>query len=113
MQPPQIWFITKIFHPNVHWSTGELCLDILKTDWTPVWNLKAVLRAIVALLVAPNGDSPLNCDAGNMVRNGDMRAFNSMAKMYTIDCAMEGAKKEEFFMEDSSSDEEDPIKDLF
>jgi peroxin-4 len=25
--------------------------------------------------------SPLNCDAGNMMRGGDMRAFRSMARM--------------------------------
>jgi ubiquitin-protein ligase len=28
--PPTIYFRTKIFHPNVLFSTGEICLDILK-----------------------------------------------------------------------------------
>lgn len=82
---PKIWFKTKCFHPNVHWETGELCLDVLKTEWSPAWSLTAVLRAIIAVLSDPNADSPLNCDAGNLIRNGDMRGFKSMAKMYTIE----------------------------
>ena len=39
------------------------------------------------LLQNPNADSPLNCDAGNAIRAGDMLAFNSMALMYTVEYA--------------------------
>lgn len=35
-------------------------------------------------------DSPLNCDAGNLIRMEDMRGFNSLAKMYTLEYAQEG-----------------------
>ncbi|KAM3573555.1 hypothetical protein VYU27_004465 [Nannochloropsis oceanica] len=68
-------------------ETGEICLDILKKEWSPAWSLQAACRAVMALLAAPDADSPLNCDAGNMVRAGDMRAFNSLAKMYTAEYA--------------------------
>lgn len=34
-QPPKAYFKTKIFHPNVQPSTGEVCVDTLKRDWTP------------------------------------------------------------------------------
>jgi peroxin-4 len=84
---PKVVFKTKIFHPNVHFDSGEICLDVLKSDWCPAWNLEAICRAISALMNSPNADSPLNCDAGNMIRAGDMRAYNSMAKMYTIEYA--------------------------
>mmetsp|Transcript_10964 Transcript_10964/g.45589 ORF Transcript_10964/g.45589 Transcript_10964/m.45589 type:complete len:161 (-) Transcript_10964:212-694(-) len=89
LSPPHIRFVTKIFHPNVHAKTGEICLDILKTAWSPAWTLSSTCRAILLLLSHPEPDSPLNCDAGNLLRNGDNRGFRSMAKMYTNLCAME------------------------
>eukprot|EP00538_Stauroneis_constricta_P012010 CAMPEP_0119562764 /NCGR_PEP_ID=MMETSP1352-20130426/21481_1 /TAXON_ID=265584 /ORGANISM="Stauroneis constricta, Strain CCMP1120" /LENGTH=174 /DNA_ID=CAMNT_0007611235 /DNA_START=31 /DNA_END=552 /DNA_ORIENTATION=- len=86
--PPTITFITKIFHPNVHFRTGDVCLDILKKEWSPAWGIQAACRAILALLSDPDADSPLNCDAGNMIRANDMLAYNSTARMYTFENAM-------------------------
>jgi len=39
-------------------------------------------------MMDPNADSPLNCDAGNLIRNGDVRGFHNMARMYTVDHAI-------------------------
>ena len=51
LAPPKATFVTPVFHPNVLFKTGEICLDILKPDaWTPAWTLQSVCRAIVALL---------------------------------------------------------------
>ncbi|CAM9409535.1 unnamed protein product [Pylaiella littoralis] len=87
MAPPSMHFITKVFHPNVHFHTGEICLNILKKEWSPAWSLQGACRAILALLAHPEADSPLNCDAGNMVRAGDMRAFRSVARLYREELA--------------------------
>ena len=43
--------------------------------------LMQINRDTLQCLLAPNADSPLNCDAGNLMRSGDMRGFNSMARM--------------------------------
>ena len=81
-------FVTKVFHPNVHFRTGDVCLDILKKEWSPAWGVQAACRAILALLSDPDADSPLNCDAGNMIRGGDMLAYNTTARMYAVENAM-------------------------
>eukprot|EP01112_Ceratiomyxa_fruticulosa_P013624 TRINITY_DN3839_c0_g1_i1.p1 TRINITY_DN3839_c0_g1~~TRINITY_DN3839_c0_g1_i1.p1 ORF type:complete len:152 (+),score=29.14 TRINITY_DN3839_c0_g1_i1:136-591(+) len=83
LQPPAVRFVTKVFHPNIHFKTGEICLDILKGAWSAVYTLQAVCRSITALLSHPEPSSPLNCDAGNLLRGGDTKGYNSLAKMYT------------------------------
>lgn len=87
LAPPTITFDTKIFHPNVHFDKGDVCLDILKKEWSPAWGLQAACRAVLALLSDPDADSPLNCDAGNMIRSGDVAAFWTTAEMYTVENA--------------------------
>ena len=88
MVPPTMTFTTKIFHPNVHFATGEICIDILKKAWSPAWSLQSACRAITSILSEPVHDSPLNCDAGNMLRAGDLMAFRSMARMYCHEFAL-------------------------
>ena len=92
LAPPAASFMTKMFHPNVHFTTGEICLDILKTDWTPAWTLLGLCRAIQSLLAHPEASSPLNCDAGNLLRNEDIIAYNAMARYYAVEFAGASAK---------------------
>ena len=56
-----------MFHPNVHFSKGDVCLDILKKEWSPAWGLQAACRAVLALLSDPDAESPLNCDVSIMM----------------------------------------------
>jgi len=88
MSPPKITFITKIFHPNINFDTGEVCLDILKEQWTPAWTLESACLAILDIMNHPNPDSPLNCDAGNLMRAGDLMGYNQLAHMYTLEHAI-------------------------
>lgn len=59
---PTIKFVDAIFHPNVD-QHGNICLDILKDQWSPVMKIKQVLLSLQSLLDDPNNDSPLNATA--------------------------------------------------
>ena len=82
LDPPVVKFITPIFHPNIHFKRGEICLDILKTEWTPAWSIFSLCTAIRLLMANPVPDSPLNTLAGNLLRCGDNVGYQSMASMY-------------------------------
>ncbi|WFD22935.1 E2 ubiquitin-conjugating enzyme [Malassezia equina] len=83
IKPPSMRFRTRIFHPNVHWKTGEICLDVLQAQWSPAWTLHSACTAVLALLDGPAPDSPLNVDAANLLRTGDAVAYRSLCQMYT------------------------------
>ena len=42
---------------------------------------------VIEQLSDPDAESPLNCDAGNMIRGGDQIAFYTTAAMYTVENA--------------------------
>ena len=93
INPPKCNFITKIFHPNIEFNTGEICFELLKDKWTPQWSLESVCVAIFNLLSNPNADSPLNCDAGNLIRHHDYIGYRTMAKMYTVEYSTDFQQK--------------------
>ncbi|XP_023042614.2 ubiquitin-conjugating enzyme E2 T isoform X2 [Piliocolobus tephrosceles] len=64
-EPPQIRFLTPIYHPNID-SAGRICLDVLKLPpkgaWRPSLNIATVLTSIQLLMSEPNPDDPLMAD---------------------------------------------------
>ena len=67
-KPPNMKFTTKLYHPNIS-VDGDICLDILKNNWKPVYTLRTLLLSIMSLLSDPNPESPLNGDAAIMYEN--------------------------------------------
>ena len=58
-------FVTKMFHPNIY-ADGQICLDILQNQWSPIYNVAAILTSIQSLLSDPNPASPANSEASRI-----------------------------------------------
>mmetsp|Transcript_27867 Transcript_27867/g.88572 ORF Transcript_27867/g.88572 Transcript_27867/m.88572 type:complete len:179 (-) Transcript_27867:1178-1714(-) len=77
-EPPRVICNTKIYHPNINLE-GNVCLNILREDWKPVFDINAVIYGLIHLFVEPNADDPLNHDAADLLRN-DPRTFGSAVR---------------------------------
>ncbi|WAQ86301.1 hypothetical protein PtA15_7A27 [Puccinia triticina] len=47
-----------MFHPNVY-ANGELCLNILQNQWSPTYDVAAILKYV----------QPTNAEAANLYRD--------------------------------------------
>ena len=66
-----------MFHPNskpfIFWllsrivyNDGSICLDILQNQWSPIYDISAILTSIQSLLCDPNPKSPANNEASKL-----------------------------------------------
>ncbi|KAK4111963.1 putative ubiquitin protein [Canariomyces notabilis] len=90
LQPPQIAFATPIVHPNVHLQTGEICLDLLKDAWSPVYSVLECVRAIRVLLATPGLESPFNVDVAALLQKGDVLGARGLVELWVDEKRYEG-----------------------
>lgn len=67
-KPPIVRFVTKMFHPNIY-ADGNICLDILQNQWSPMYTPSMLLTSVQSLLCDPNPNSPANSEAANLFEN--------------------------------------------
>ncbi|KAF3796141.1 Ubiquitin-conjugating enzyme E2 2 [Nymphaea thermarum] len=87
-KPPTVRFVSRMFHPNTIdsvpvasavYADGSICLDILQNQWSPIYDVAAILTSIQiplmlnadfsslqSLLCDPNPNSPANSEAARM-----------------------------------------------
>lgn len=77
--PPDIKFITKIYHPNISFDDGVICVSSKSSDWDENRNIINVIYSIYDLLKKPNLDHGLNKEALLLYKN-DYEGFKIKAK---------------------------------
>ncbi|CAA7262490.1 unnamed protein product [Cyclocybe aegerita] len=55
---PKVLFKTRIYHMNIA-ESGNICIDILKHNWSPALSLFKVMLSLSSLLTDPNPKDPL------------------------------------------------------
>lgn len=79
--PPKIRCLNRIYHPNIDLE-GNVCLNILREDWSPVLNLNSILIGLNFLFLEPNPNDPLNKDSANvLVKNKRLFTSNVATSM--------------------------------
>ena len=81
-RPPQFFFISKIFHPNIS-EDGYVYVDILQQMWSPaIANFNLIIYSIQSLLNDPNTDDFINEKAAKLCKE-DRNIYDKTVREYT------------------------------
>lgn len=84
-EPPEVRFLTPIYHLNVCPKTGQVCLPFLTKDsWKPTYTIEHILQALYSLLIKP--------EEGNAFEHSLLNEFHNYRSRYDSQ-ARESASK--------------------
>lgn len=78
---PSCKFLTKVFHPNINFKEGNICVKLLN-NWTNKASICSIIVALYGLLKDPNQNSPLNGNANDLYKR-DKERYVQLAKSFT------------------------------
>ncbi|KAJ3447547.1 ubiquitin-conjugating enzyme e2 h [Anaeramoeba flamelloides] len=114
---PSIGFVNRIYHPNIDFSSGSVCLNVLNQTWTPVYELSNIFETFLPqLLLYPNPNDPLNKEAAKLLQTNP-KEFNKKARRitrryatcYTPSFCKKSTKDHDTEVSDLSEDEESGV----
>lgn len=80
--PPDIKFVTKIYHPNISMKDGTICISSKSTEWEENKSIINVIYSIYDLLYKPSTEHGLNKEALLSYQN-DYENFKKKAIEFT------------------------------
>ncbi|THU93296.1 hypothetical protein K435DRAFT_757570 [Dendrothele bispora CBS 962.96] len=78
---PRVVFKTRIYHMNIS-ERGDICIDILKHNWSPALSLFKVMLSLSSLLTDPNPKDPLVSSIANQYVT-NRKLHDSTARQWT------------------------------
>lgn len=87
MEPPDVECLsTPIYHPNIDLN-GNICLNLLRPDWTPINTFENVIYGLILLFENPNFIDPLpssrfpeGMEPFELMNKRGSREFNKMVQ---------------------------------
>ncbi|CAF3142766.1 unnamed protein product [Rotaria socialis] len=104
LTPPNVRFTCKMFHPNVY-ADGSICLDILQRNWSPTYDVCAILTSIRSLLNDPNPNSPANNEAAKLFLE-NRRLYESKVRKLVEESIMADQIINDLKLTDDNDDDE-------